>query len=977
MKTRKEYISIFFLSLFIGATVLAEYCGTGSSGIASLPDTGTVKALMILAKFHDDDSTDTPYTEYWPPGATSTPSWAQDLLSPSVQSNYSHPSVSGFFHEMSNGKMDFIGDVYPSIYISEHSKYWYKDSQGRHISHFTEEILINLDSQIDYSEYDGNGDNVVDMIIIVVRWLDGSQRKFGDYESSLNYQGIASLSGAEGTFQESGVSSLFTGDGVSIEAGSSGSGVLVTGVWDRHHMRVILHEVGHHWLGGGHGGTYSDPNPERWGLVTIGKSGCMSAAEREELDWIDIVDVTSKNEYLIEDTHSIDNTGKAYKIPISGSSDYYYIENRGEGYYSSTWKDWHHQYSPYMPSTGLIIMKGDDWKDVRVITADNNFSGYGDAGDPYKIGGNELFAPSTTPSSDYTYVELLDEFSGDINVKFIPNYWGGTITQNTIWGGEVYLYSDLTVNSGVTLTIESNTVIKAANNVSLTVHGTLEAAGTLSQPITFTGDDAIQANFPDASWDGIRFIDGASNSTLDYCDISYALDAVYVDNTDLTISNSYFHDNYYAVDAQSGAEVRMRDNTLRHQDTYALDCGPNAHLQLVYDDGDAGGNRLENNNNGMRATGYGYIDMGDVDGSDYYDWTDNSVLNTTGYDAFAYYYGTVMAEDVWWGSLNPTPQSYTYYGVFDYQPFRTSNPGGGSGLAKSRKRTSPTPSTPPVVDQTDPASLYEAGRYYRLVKQPEEAKELFRTVVNRFPTSTCAPKALTQLYHITPETDWQTLDTYLQHFAGSKTAVPVVRRQAQLLRTYLAFRHGDRATGAHRARQIVRNHPGTWEELASLYVLALRPSATDARIDKAWMDTMKARYPEALLTYKARAMAGESIDWVQTEAGLGKTTLPDVSRPSSGDLPDDFVLHQAYPNPFNPMTTIRYDLPEPSDVILRIYSIRGILVRLLHNGYRPAGYHAVVWDGRDEYGQRVPSGVYFSMLTAGARSHTRKMLLVK
>ena len=99
-------------------------------------------------------------------------------------------------------------------------------------------------------------------------------------------------------------------------------------------------------------------------------------------------------------------------------------------------------------------------------------------------------------------------------------------------------------------------------------------------------------------------------------------------------------------------------------------------------------------------------------------------------------------------------------------------------------------------------------------------------------------------------------------------------------------------------------------------------------------------------------------------------------------LPKKTALFPNYPNPFNPETWIPYQLAKPADVTLHIYSVNGALVRTLALGHRPAGmYHnksrAASWDGRNEHGEPVASGVYFYTLTAGNFTATRKMLIRK
>ena len=99
-------------------------------------------------------------------------------------------------------------------------------------------------------------------------------------------------------------------------------------------------------------------------------------------------------------------------------------------------------------------------------------------------------------------------------------------------------------------------------------------------------------------------------------------------------------------------------------------------------------------------------------------------------------------------------------------------------------------------------------------------------------------------------------------------------------------------------------------------------------------------------------------------------------------IPEKTALLPNYPNPFNPETWIPYQLSEPAEVTLRIYSVNGILVRTLALGQMSAGIYqsrsrAAYWDGRNTVGERVASGVYFYQLQADNLSLLRKMLIMK
>jgi hypothetical protein len=89
------------------------------------------------------------------------------------------------------------------------------------------------------------------------------------------------------------------------------------------------------------------------------------------------------------------------------------------------------------------------------------------------------------------------------------------------------------------------------------------------------------------------------------------------------------------------------------------------------------------------------------------------------------------------------------------------------------------------------------------------------------------------------------------------------------------------------------------------------------------------------------------------------------------------ALDQNVPNPFNPTTTISFTLPQKSKVTLAIYDVEGSRVRTLVNESTGAGRHEYVWDGRNESGGSVSSGLYFYRLTAGKQTLTKKMVLLK
>lgn len=88
-------------------------------------------------------------------------------------------------------------------------------------------------------------------------------------------------------------------------------------------------------------------------------------------------------------------------------------------------------------------------------------------------------------------------------------------------------------------------------------------------------------------------------------------------------------------------------------------------------------------------------------------------------------------------------------------------------------------------------------------------------------------------------------------------------------------------------------------------------------------------------------------------------------------------MTRAVPNPFNPRTTLHYDVAQPGRAVLRLYDLRGRLVRVLEDAERAVGRHEAVWDGTDDDGRPVTSGLYLAQLTMGGSVSRLRLVLVR
>ena len=95
------------------------------------------------------------------------------------------------------------------------------------------------------------------------------------------------------------------------------------------------------------------------------------------------------------------------------------------------------------------------------------------------------------------------------------------------------------------------------------------------------------------------------------------------------------------------------------------------------------------------------------------------------------------------------------------------------------------------------------------------------------------------------------------------------------------------------------------------------------------------------------------------------------------ELPTEYNLYQNYPNPFNPTTEIKFSIPKSGNVELRVYDILGRVVIELANKNFATGSYSVTWDGKNDSGIQVPSGVYIYIIKAGQFISSKKMIFIK
>ncbi|MBN1154639.1 T9SS type A sorting domain-containing protein [candidate division KSB1 bacterium] len=170
-----------------------------------------------------------------------------------------------------------------------------------------------------------------------------------------------------------------------------------------------------------------------------------------------------------------------------------------------------------------------------------------------------------------------------------------------------------------------------------------------------------------------------------------------------------------------------------------------------------------------------------------------------------------------------------------------------------------------------------------------------------------------------------------------------------------------------------------WCALYGGGLLEIRP---DGSFEQYTAASTEGALPEDILTHmeihnNVIWASTESVGIVRLSTLINETYVGVFADDFSAAVPEELMLYNNYPNPFNPSTLINFDLKSQGDIQLSIYNVKGELVRNLAKGVYRAGSYSVIWDGCDSKGDIMPSGIYIYMLHTGNRLESRKMTLIK
>ena len=517
----------------------------------------------------------------------------------------------------------------------------------------------------------------------------------------------------------------------------------------------------------------------------------------------------------------------------------------------------------------------------------------------------------------------------------------------------------LTVPLGKTLQTESGAQMKFSSNRYLYVNGTLYGNGT-----TFTRTSG--------TWGGIKYQSGSSGS-ISNCTINNATYGLYLYNSSPDIESTNI----------SNSMVYLNNSSSEFTDNYLNDV-EGSYLFYIYNSSpDLYNNTIEseeamlsvNANNGSdpwfggvngTTNHFGYNIITASSMADGVIWAQGGSSPMLGYGGAGPYYcgynsiissgyypaaaidgsSSIDAAWCWWGQY-PAPSCYGNVNTADAL---SSNPGGGSSLDKAGI----APATQTDDKQSPSDELWSSALEYYFKRDISNTIKVLKDIIQVYPDSKNAYKALNLIARIgNSEKSVNSLEIMEELGSDTKNSSMksgLLAKQVQFHRTAHDYKKA-----VSLCQTILSDYPDSQKSYYALYDLfnLFQKDLKDTVSANNILEQLKKKYPDSDLTIMARIDNGENVR-------LEKKHLPkkQLIKMTTETISEEFKLLGNYPNPFNPSTNIRFSLEGASEVTIHIYNVLGQQVRILSQSNLNAGVHQITWDGCNELGKEVTSGLY-------------------
>lgn len=246
-----------------------------------------------------------------------------------------------------------------------------------------------------------------------------------------------------------------------------------------------------------------------------------------------------------------------------------------------------------------------------------------------------------------------------------------------------------------------------------------------------------------------------------------------------------------------------------------------------------------------------------------------------------------------------------------------------------------------------------------------DAIATFKQLTAEYSTSTEAALAVYSLYHINNQNnqDYSNLRSYLESLTPAINTPLYKAKKDIIAKCYM--KDGDYLSAINLLEEIIQTSQINDNAIAAMIEQGYNYLKL-SQVDEKSLPTSCTITATNLNDYQARVKELESQ----------YSFMQEIETNSVTQLSNELISSN-YPNPFNPTTTISYDLPSDENVVISIFNLKGQKVKQLQNEVITAGHHKIVWDGRNDSGNKISSGIYFYKIKAGNYTSTKKMVLMK
>jgi len=549
------------------------------------------------------------------------------------------------------------------------------------------------------------------------------------------------------------------------------------------------------------------------------------------------------------------------------------------------------------------------------------------------------------------------------------------ITADTVWNVDtVFIESSITVNNGVTLAISEGTYVEFQGHYKLSIQGRLLAIGTESDTIVFTVADTTgfgNIDIPDGGWHGIRFSNTSEendSSMISYCRLQFGKAVISPDDIDtvdeghgapveqgsaifvknfskVNIANCNIRNNKAIHDAAiyfENAGGKLISNTISYNealdDAGAIRCTDNSSPIIMY-------NTITNNNSANNAGGIFLIE----NSSPLIAY--NTIANNAANDDGGGIMVSMSSEPTIINNIISENHSMSDGGgicCWHCHPIIIGNAicdneadSLGGGLCCTFD------CNPIVTNNTICNNTANKGGGLSCKGNSEfaPANPIFTNCILYGNSASIG-------YQVYLHNDYSDPDFYFCNIEGGQVTF-----------------HGDGAGFYYNGEyedniDAIPLFVGTGD--SPYYLQPESPCIDAGNPDTAGLDL-----PESDLTGSPR------IDNGTIDIGAYEYRFDGIALFDNKIVPRIATLHQNFPNPFNPTTTILFDIIHSNDITLQIFNSKGRLVKTLINDNLESGQHSVIWDSKDEKGDAVPSGIYYYRLQVGEQNETLKLILLK